>query len=104
MKYITARRHALALPGVTESPHHQYNSWRVEGRIFATVPPGESHLHVFVDEAGREQALVLYPDFVERLMWGGKVAGIRVELATAPASAGKKLLDSAWSAKGGRKV
>ncbi len=102
MKFPTARRHALSLPGATESPHHQYNSWRVQGRIFATIPPGESHLHVFVSELEREQALALYPEFVEKLIWGGKVAGIRIALAPAAAPVVKRLLHSAWAAKGGR--
>jgi hypothetical protein len=33
-----ARSLALALPGVTEEDHHGITSFRVDGKIFATVP------------------------------------------------------------------
>ena len=45
-----ARRFALSLPDATEEPHFDMSSFRVRGKIFATVPLGRGHLHVFVDE------------------------------------------------------
>jgi hypothetical protein len=99
MKLETARRHALALPGTSEAPHHDYGSWRVHGRIYATLPPGGTHLHVFVPDEAREQALALHPEFVEKLMWGGKVVGLRITLAGADARAVKRLLAAAHAAK-----
>lgn len=99
MKYATARTFALALPEASEQPHFDFNSFRVRGKIFATVPPGQLHLHLFVPEVQREQALALYPDFTEKLLWGGKVVGLRVSLAPAPAAAVKPLIRQAWSAK-----
>ena len=103
MKYLTARSSALSLPGVIEAPHHVYNSWRVgkAKRIFVTVPPDQAHLHIFVDEAGRERALVLHHAFAEKLMWGGKVVGLRVTLAAANAAVVKQLMRQAWAHKGG---
>lgn len=45
-----ARRFALSLPETTEEPHFDMSSFRVRGKIFATVPPDGEYLHVFVDE------------------------------------------------------
>jgi predicted DNA-binding protein (MmcQ/YjbR family) len=50
MNASQARRFALSLPGSTEAPHFEYPSFRVRGKLFATVPPDGRHLHVFVDE------------------------------------------------------
>ena len=44
------RAFALSLPATTEEPHFDMSSFRVRGKIFATVPPDGEHLHVFVDE------------------------------------------------------
>jgi hypothetical protein len=68
----------------------------VRGKIFVTIPPEQTHLHVFVSETQREQALAMYPEFVEKLLWGGKVVGIRVALADAEAAVVKMLVKQAW--------
>jgi hypothetical protein len=99
MKFIAVRKFALSLPEVVEAPHHNFNSFRVRGKIFVTAPPDEAHIHVFVSEQQREQALVLYSDFTEKLLWGGKVVGIRIELALANSVAVKRLVYSAWQHK-----
>jgi hypothetical protein len=99
VKLATARRHALALPEATESPHHHFTSFRVRGKIFATAPPQQDALHVFIDEADRERALALYPECAEKLLWGGKVVGLRVMLADAPPAVVKSLLRQAWRHK-----
>ena len=39
---------ALALPEATEEPHFDMRSFRVRGKIFATLPPDDAHAHVFV--------------------------------------------------------
>lgn len=99
MKLATVRNFALALPEVTEEPHHNFGSFRVRGKIFVTVPPEQEHIHVFVSEQQREQALAMYPAFAEKLLWGGKVVGIRVTLALAPSSVVKSLVRQAWENK-----
>ena len=50
MRLETARRFALSLPETTEQPHFEKSSFRVKGKIFATVPVGGKALHVFVGE------------------------------------------------------
>ncbi|MGI8921682.1 MAG: hypothetical protein ACR2HD_08460 [Solirubrobacteraceae bacterium] len=47
----TVRRLALALPGTIEQDHHGRPSFRVAGRIFATLwDPG--HVNIMLDQAG----------------------------------------------------
>lgn len=99
MKLATIRTHALSLDAVTEEPHHTYSSFRVRGKIFVTIPPEETHLHVFVGEEDREQALAMYPDFTEKLFWGSKVLGLRVDLAKATPSVVKGLVDTAYTTR-----
>ena len=93
------RRLALALPDATEAPHFQYTSFRVRGKIFATMPPTGDVLHLFLAETAREQALALHAAFVDKLLWGGKVVGVRVALAKADARVVTALLRRAWEAK-----
>jgi hypothetical protein len=99
MKFQTVRRHAMAMDAVTEAPHHDFGSFRVRGKIFATVPPGERFLHVFVGEDDRERALALEPGCIEKLLWGGKVVGLRIALAEAPAPLVKQLLTQAYATR-----
>ncbi len=93
------RAFALALPGVIEAPHHHFTSFRVAGKIFVTAPPDERHIHLFVAEDVREQALAMHPAFLEKLLWGGKVVGLRASLAHAAPSQIKRLVRSAYDHK-----
>ena len=99
MKINAVRKYALSLAAVTEEPHHHYSSFRVRGKIFVTVPPDEEFIHIFVGEEDREPALALYPDFLEKLLWGSKVLGLRVHLEPAAPGAVKSLMDRAYAAR-----
>lgn len=99
MKLSAVRIYARSLPEVTEQPHFELGSFRVRGKIFVTMPPGEEHIHVFAPEPHREHAFAMYPEWTEKLLWGGKVVGIRVALASAPAAAVKALIKHAWEHK-----
>lgn len=96
------RRWALALPGAAESPHHRLGSFRVAGRIFATFDLDGRQLRLFVDEDQRQRALALYPGFVDKLLWGGKLVGLQLALAEASPAATQALLQQAWRAKAGK--
>ena len=104
VKLAEVRKYALSLPEANEEPHFEYSSFRILGKIFATVPPGEEHLHVFVDEQRRELALAMFPEAYEKLWWGKKVLGIRVSLSKADASDVSDLLGSAWKAKAPKRL
>jgi hypothetical protein len=91
-----ARRIAMSLPEVTEDPHFEYTSFRVKGRIFATAPPDGEHLHIFVADEDREPALLMDPGFIENLLWGGRVRGLRVALRRAKMPVIARLLKKAW--------
>jgi hypothetical protein len=99
MKIAQVRRFALSLPEVTEEPHFHYASFRVRGKIFATVPPEGEHLHVFVAEQEREIALAVDPEFVEKLHWGARVVGLRESLPKAKPGVVTRLLAQAWTRK-----
>ncbi|HEY2346736.1 MAG TPA: MmcQ/YjbR family DNA-binding protein [Xanthomonadaceae bacterium] len=104
MKIAQVRRFALSLPEAAEAPHFEYASFRVHGKIFATVPPGEALLHVFVDEETRETALALEPDCLDKLFWGGSVRGLRVALDSAKPRVVEGLLTQAWRYKAPKKL
>jgi hypothetical protein len=99
MHFATLCKFAMSLPGVTEEPHHNFGSFRVKGKIFVTVPPDREHVHLFVSEQRREEALAMHPRFTGKLLWGGKVVGLRVHLPTAEARVVKQLVYQAWQHK-----
>jgi hypothetical protein len=92
------RRFALALPEATEEPHFHLTSFRVKGKIFATVAPDGSYLNVFVDDGQREIMVAVDPKAYETLKWG-KTAYLHVHLAAAKAADVKTLLRAAWERK-----
>ena len=89
----------MSLEAVNEEPHHNYSSFRVRGKIFVTIPPDEEFIHVFVGEEEREPALMMYPEFTEKLLWGSKVVGLRVRLASAKLTVVKSLVAKAYEAR-----
>ena len=99
MTLAQIRKHALSLIGATEEPHFDRTSFRVNGKIFVTARPSEPHIHVFLPEEVREPALEMYPAFVSKLLWGGKVVGLRVELPKADPGVVRDLVASAWQSK-----
>ena len=99
MNLSALRKYALSLPEVTEQPHFHFGSWRVRGKIFATLPPGDTCIHVFAPEPVREEVPAMYPAFIEKLRWGGKVVGLRIVIAAAPAALLKSLVHQAWAHK-----
>jgi hypothetical protein len=99
VRVAAVRKHALSLPEVTEQPHFDYTSFRVRDKIFATVPPDEMHVHVFVGEEHRKPFMAMYPQNIAALTWGKKVVGLRVALADAEPAVVKQLVSFAWQNK-----
>jgi len=104
MDFKAIRTQALSLPEATEEPHFDLASFRVRGKIFMTVPPGETHAHIFVAEQDRELALAMYPAFVEKLMWGKRIAGVRIVLSKAKPAVVNGLIRKAWEYKAPKRL
>jgi hypothetical protein len=80
-----ARELALALPEAVEEDHHGRPSFRVRGKIFATlwsdealnVMPGEAEIHALVQAA---------PDVCSPVHWGRRLAAVQIRLPAADAA------------------
>jgi hypothetical protein len=90
-----ARTFALALPGAAEADHWGNPSFRVGGRIFATVPDPE-HLNVMIDPFDVESVVLEEPEACSELRWGKKVSGVRLDLRLASPKLVGDLLEAAW--------
>lgn len=95
-----ARTLALALPEAVEADHHGSPSFRVGGKIFATLPD-EAHLHVMAAE-DEIRALAASGPAYEQLWWGGRLACVRVTLAAADPVVVAETLAEAWRRKAPR--
>ncbi len=93
-----ARGLALALPETVEQDHHGRPSFRIGGRIFATLWDLR-HMNVMLDEPGIRTAVSDRPDCCAEMWWGKRLAAVQVDLeVTDPALLGDLLAD-AWEAK-----
>ena len=99
-----ARRFALSLPEATEEPHFDMSSFRVRGKIFATVPPDEAHVHVFVDEQEIAASVAENPAAFEPLRWGDRIRGLRIELGPAAEGRVQELIEESWRRKAPRRL
>ena len=104
MRTIDKARHfALSLPEATEHDHHGFPSFRVAGKIFATVPDPE-HLHVMVAEEHVEMAVGTSPRACEELRWGKRLSGVRVTVANIDWALLTALLTEAWRCRAPRRL
>ncbi len=99
MKAANVRKLALNMLEAAEAPHFNCSSFRVRGKIFATLASDGDVLHVFIGEEARQKALALAPSAVEKLEWGGRIVGVRIRLALAKPAMVAGLLSQAWSCK-----
>jgi hypothetical protein len=104
MDAADVRRFALALPEAREEPHFERTSFRVRGRIFATMPPEEDTVNVFVAEDETRAAVAEDPVAFHELWWGKRQSGVRVVLAAAPADRVFELLEEAWRRRAPKRV
>jgi hypothetical protein len=94
---------ALALPGSSESDHWGNPSFRVRGKIFATVPDAK-HLNVMVDPFEVDAVVHANSGICFELWWGKEVRGVQVTLDKAPRTLVAVLLESAWRRKAPRRL
>ena len=97
MKFVEFQKMAMGLGDVTEEPHFHMTSFRVNKKIFATVPPERTHAHIFVDEHTSRSTADQNPECCEALTWGKKLAGLRVELAKADSQLVRELLAESFA-------
>lgn len=90
-----ARGIALSLPEAAEEPHHDRSSFRVNQKIFATLPD-RNHVNVMVDEAETAMAVAECPSGCEELWWGKRLRGVRVDLAHIDRELLTELLTDSW--------
>jgi hypothetical protein len=93
-----ARRLALSLPETVEQDHHGRPSFRVAGRIFATLWDPE-HMNVMLDEPGIRTAVEAHPAVCAEVMWGKRLAAVRVTLPDVDPALLRELLADAREGK-----
>jgi hypothetical protein len=93
-----ARKIALELPEATEQDHHGRPSFRVAGKIFATLWDSE-HMNVMLDQPGILTAVQRNPGLCEEVWWGKRLSAVRVDLTGAKAELLADLLADAWEGK-----
>jgi hypothetical protein len=93
-----ARRLALERPEAVEQDHHGRPSFRVRGRIFATLWD-ERHMNVMLDQPGILTATQAHPDVCQEVWWGKRLAAVRVDLRAATRALLRDLLADAWEHK-----
>ena len=98
-----ARRLALSLPEAVEQDHHGRPSFRVGGKIFATLWD-EEHMNVMLDEGGIRTAVHENPQTYEEVWWGKKLAAVRVSLHRAESKALEQLLTEAWELRAPKRL
>jgi len=96
-----ARKLALNLPEAVEQDHHGRPSFRVGGRIFATLW-SDDRMNVMVDEDGIRTAVEHAPETCEPVWW--RLAAVAVTLSTVDRSFLDELLTDAWEGKAPRRL
>jgi hypothetical protein len=89
------RRLALALPGTFEQDHHGRPSFRVEGRIYATVWDA-AHINVMLEEPRIRSLVQGAPGTYGKGWWGGRLRCVRVDLRLVKPPHVGELLRESW--------
>ena len=92
---------ALGLPGTVEQDHHGRPSFRVGGRIFATVWD-PTHLNIMLEEARIRSLVRDTPSACRKVWWAGRLRCVRVDLRSAKPTFVGELLREAWDRRRAR--
>ena len=93
----------MAMPETVEQDHFGNPSFRVHGRIFATVPDA-NHVNVMVDAFDVESVMRENPESCSELWWGKKLSGVRVSVPDAEPAMLKALIAVAWRRKAPKRL
>jgi hypothetical protein len=93
-----ARVLALSLSQAVEQDHHGRPSFRVGGKIFATLWSSD-RMNVMLDEDGIYTAVEARPDVCEEVWWGKRLAAVGVSLPRAEKELLADMLADAWEGK-----
>jgi len=89
---------ALALPEAVEQDHHGMRSFRIDGKIFATVPD-EQHVRIMLGQEDILAAVAEEPHACTEFWWGKRLACVVVEIERVPRPLVRELLEDAWRRK-----
>jgi len=98
-----ARALALSLPEAVEQDHHGRPSFRVGGKIFATLW-NEQRLNVMLDQGGVLTAVERTPAACEEVYWGKRLVAVGVTLARVDREHLLELLTDAWEQKAPKRL
>ena len=98
-----ARQLALNLPEAVEQDHHGRPSFRVAGKIFATLWD-EDHVNVMLDEGGIRTAIHTLPEACEEVWWGKRLTAVRIDLRRVDGDTLANLLADAWEGKAPKRL
>jgi hypothetical protein len=98
-----ARAAALALPEASEQDHHGRPSFRVQGKIFATLWD-ERHVNMMRDEHGIRTAVQAHHEVCEEVWWGKRLSAARVDLDAADQAPLRELLTDAWERRAPKRL
>ena len=103
MNVETVRKIALGFPEAVEQDHFGNASFRVRGRIFATLPD-HTHLNVMIDPFDVDAVVRTEPKSCALLLWGKEVRGVQVSLPWASPAMVEELLRAAWKRKAPKRL
>jgi hypothetical protein len=98
-----ARALALAPPEAVERDHHGRPSFRVAGKIFATLWD-QTHMNVMLDEPGILTAVQAHPQSCREFWWGKRLGALSVDLKRVERELLEELLAGAWERKAPRRL
>jgi hypothetical protein len=98
-----ARRLALDLPEVVEQDHHGRPSFRVAGKILATLWTSEA-LNVMAEPGVIEAAVAEHPAVCSKVFWGARLTAVQVALPHAEPEQVEDLLYAAWRRRAPRRL
>jgi hypothetical protein len=90
-----ARAIALSMPDAIEQDHHGRPSFRVRGKIFATLWD-EDRMNVMLGEGGIRTAVADAPETCIEVWWGKRLAAVGVSLSRVGRTLLTELLTDAW--------